>query len=235
LRRTKSLEELIPWLYLKGISTGDFSEALSALLGSDAPGLSATTVVRLKKIWEEECLDWSKRSLADKHYVYIWVDGIHFNIRLEEDRQCILVVMGATEDGKKELIAVHDGYRESEQVWKEVLLDLKARGLEHDPSVAIGDGALGFWKALPKVWPSTRGQRCWVHKTANVLNKMPKKMQPRVKRDIHEIWMAETKEGAMAAYGLFQEKYEANYPKATACLVKDRDSLLSFYDFPAEH
>ena len=161
---------------MKGISTGDFGEALSALLGPDAPGLSATTVVRLKKVWEEECLDWSKRSLADKHYVYIWVDGIHFNIRLEEDRQCILVVMGATEDGKKELIAVHDGYREGEQVWKEVLLDLKARGLEKDPSLAIGDGALGFWKALPQVWPSTKAQRCCLHKTANVLHKMPRKM-----------------------------------------------------------
>lgn len=235
LRRTKSMEELIPWLYLKGISTGDFSEALSALLGPTAPGLSATTVVRLKRVWEEECMNWSKRSLAGKHYVYMWVDGIHFNIRLEEDRQCILVVMGATEDGKKELIAVHDGYRESEQAWKEVLLDLKSRGLERDPKVAIGDGALGFWKALPKVWPSTSCQRCWVHKTANVLNKMPKGIQARAKRDIHEIWMAEGKQAAEQAFDLFSQKYEAKYPNAAACLAKDKDSLLTFYDFPAEH
>ena len=235
LRRTKSMEELIPWLYLKGISSGGFTDALSALLGPNAPGLSATTVVRLKKSWEEEHEDWSKRSLVGKDYVYIWVDGIHFNIRLEEDRQCILVVMGATEDGKKELLAVQDGFRESEQAWLEVLLDLKARGLKNDPKLATGDGALGFWKALPKVWPSTEMQRCWVHKTANVLNKMPRSVQARAKRDIHEIWMAGTKEAAEKAFDLFQEKYEPKYPKAAACLKKDKESMLAFYDFPAEH
>ena len=181
LRRTKSLDELIPWLYLKGISTGGFSEALAALLGTDAPGLSSSTVVRLKQIWETEFKEWSRRDLTGKEYVYIWVDGIHFNIRLEEHRQCILVVMGATADGKKELLAIQDGYRESEQSWKELLLDLKARGLTRDPELAIGDGALGFWKALPQVWPGTRAQRCWCHKSANVLNKLPKREQPRAR------------------------------------------------------
>jgi len=235
LRRTQSVEELIPWLYLKGISTGDFSEALSALLGKDAPGLSASTVVRLKAVWETDFKAWNRRDLTGKRYAYIWVDGIHFNIRLEEHRQCILVVMGATADGTKELLAVQDGYRESAQSWKEVLLDLKARGLVIDPELAIGDGALGFWKALPQVWPSTRSQRCWVHKTANVLNKLPKGEQPRAKDALHQIWMAATRDNANKAFDLFVKTYEAKYPKAAACLVKDRDELLAFYDFPAEH
>jgi transposase-like protein len=235
LRRTKSLEELIPWLYLKGVSTGDFSEALGALLGTDAPGLSSTTVVRLKQIWEADFKEWSRRDLTDKRYVYIWVDGIHFNIRLEEHRQCILVVMGATADGKKELLAVQDGYRESEQSWKELLLDLKARGLALDPELAVGDGALGFWKALPQVWPSTRAQRCWCHKTANVLNKLPKGEQPRAKEALQQIWMAATRADAQRAFDLFVKTYEAKFPKAVACLVKDKDELLAFYDFPAEH
>ena len=235
LRRTRSVEELIPWLYLKGISTGDFSEALGALLGKDAPGLSASTVVRLKQIWETDFKEWSHRDLSDKRYVYIWVDGIHFNIRLEEHRQCILVVMGATADGTKELLAVQDGYRESEQSWKELLLDLKARGLTVDPELAIGDGALGFWKALPQVWPATRAQRCWCHKTANVLNNLPKSEQPRAKEALHQIWMAATRDDAHRAFDLFVNTYEAKYPKAVACLVKDKDELLAFYDFPAEH
>lgn len=235
LRRTKGIEELLPWLYLKGVSTGDFSEALQALLGPDAPGLSATTITRLKKAWEGDFAEWNRRSLERKQYVYLWVDGIHFNIRLEEDRQCILVVMGATADGRKELIAVADGYRESEQSWREILLDLKARGLTEAPKLAVGDGALGFWKALAKVFPVTRAQRCWVHKTANILNKLPKSKQAAAKRDIHEIWMAETEEAAMAAFNLFIEKYQAKYPAAVACLEKDREELLAFYDFPAEH
>lgn len=235
LRRTKVIEELIPWLYLKGVSTGDFSEALSALLGADAPGLSATTVGRLKKVWEDEHENWSRRDLSAKRYVYLWVDGIHFNIRLEDDRQCILVVMGATADGKKELIAVHDGHRESEQTWREVLVNLKSRGMTEDPKVAVGDGALGFWAALSKVWPSTIPQRCWVHKTANVLNKMPKKLHASAKSALHQIWMAETEEAAEKAFDLFEETYEAKYPKAVACLARDRDELLAFYDFPAEH
>ena len=235
LRRTKSIEELIPWMYLKGISTGDFEEALAALLGPGAPGLSATTIVRLKQVWEAECEDWGHRDLSGKRYVYVWVDGIHFNIRLEEDRQCILVVMGATADGKKELIAVHDGHRESEQSWHEVLQDLKSRGLSTDPDVAVGDGALGFWKALPKVWPSTKAQRCWVHKMANVLNKLPKKLQPTAKDALHQIWMADTREAAGEAFDRFIATYEPKYPKAAACLAKDREELLVFFDYPAEH
>jgi putative transposase len=235
LRKTRSLEELIPWLYLKGVSTGDFSEALSALVGPDAHGLSASTVTRLKEVWEGEFQEWTKRSLAGKQYVYLWADGVHFNIRLEEDRQCILVLMGATADGRKELIAVADGYRESEQSWKALLLDAKARGLVVDPKLATGDGALGFWKAIDQVYPTTRAQRCWVHKTANVLDKLPKRLQPEAKEKIHQIWMAETKKDAEAAFDLFAATYQAKYPKACECLTKDRAELLTFYDFPAEH
>ena len=235
LRKTKSLEELIPWLYLKGVSTGAFSEALAALVGPSAAGLSATTITRLKSVWEEEFQEWTKRSLEGKKYVYVWADGMHFNIRLEEDRLCILVLMGATEDGRKELIAVADGYRESEQSWKALLLDAKSRGLTVDPKLATGDGALGFWKALPQVYPSTREQRCWVHKTANVLDKLPKRLQGEAKDKIHQIGMAPTKADADKAFDLFVATYEAKYPKASNCLSKDRDVLLTFYDFPAEH
>lgn len=235
LRRTKSIEELIPWLYLKGISTGDFSEALMALLGPEAPGLSASTVVRLKEVWQRDYEAWSKRSLAGQRYVYFWVDGIHFNVRLEEGRQCILIVLGATPEGRKELVAVQDGLRESEQSWRELLLDLKARGLAEPPKVAVGDGALGFWAALRKVFGETREQRCWVHKTANVLNDLPKGKQGKAKSLLHDIWMAETKAEAQRAFDLFIETYRAKYPKAAACLAKDRDVLLTFYDFPAEH
>jgi transposase-like protein len=238
LRRAKSIDELVPWLYLKGISTGDMSESLAALLGTrpgDAGGLSATNVVRLKALWTKEHETWSQRSLAGKRYVYFWVDGIHFNIRLEDERQCILVIIGATADGTKELIAVHDGTRESEQSWKEVLLDLKSRGLEQGPELATGDGALGFWKALPQVFGQTRTQRCWVHKTANVLNYLPRGVQVKAKALLHDIWMAETKARANKAFDLFIETYKAKYPKAADCLAKDREVLLTFYDFPAEH
>src|SRR5215468_9398810 len=235
LRKTKSVEELIPWLYLKGVSTGDFSEALAALLGPDAKGLSATTVTRLKSAWEKEYQDWSKRSLAGKQYVYVWADGVYFNIRLEGGRQCILVLMGATADGKKELIAIQDGQRESEQSWKELLLDVQARGLTIDPKLAIGDGALGFWKAVRQVWPATAEQRCWVHKTANVLDKLPKSVQPKAKERLHEIYLAPSRAEADKAFDLFLRTYEAKYPKATECLAKDRAELLAFYDFPAEH
>jgi transposase-like protein len=235
LRKTKSIEELIPWLYLKGVSTGDFSEALKALVGVDCPGLSASTITRLKSVWEQEFQEWSKRSLEGKQYVYVWADGVYFNIRLEEDRQCILVLMGATADGKKELIAVVDGFRESEQSWLGLLLDVKARGLTIAPKLAIGDGALGFWKALKQVYPSTREQRCWVHKTANVLDKLPKRLQPEAKQKLHDIWMADTREHANQAFDLFIATYEAKYPKAVECLKKDRAVLLAFYDFPAEH
>lgn len=235
LRKTKNIEELIPWLYLKGISTGGFSEALQALVGPDCPGLSANTVSRLVASWQDEFTAWNSRSLADKEYVYVWADGVHFNIRLEEDRQCILVLMGATKDGKKELIAVCDGHRESEQSWLGLLLDVKSRGLVLDPKLAVGDGALGFWKALPQVFPTTREQRCWVHKTANVLDKLPKRLQPEAKDKLHQIWMAETKAEAERAFDLFVSTYQAKFPKATECLTKDREVLLVFYDFPAEH
>jgi transposase-like protein len=235
LRKTKAVEELIPWLYLKGISSGDFSEALAALLGPQAPGLSATTVTRLKGIWQEEYQQWSKRSLAGKHYVYVWADGVYFNIRLEGGRQCILVLLGATAEGKKELIAIQDGERESEQSWKELLLDCKSRGLEIEPSLAIGDGALGFWKALRQIWPETQEQRCWVHKTANVLDKLPKGVQPKAKGMLHAIYLAESKDAAGKAFELFVATFEAKYPEATECLKKDRELLLTFYDFPAEH
>jgi transposase-like protein len=235
LRKTKSVEELIPWLYLKGVSTGDFSEALAALLGPDAKGLSATTVTRLKGVWEREYHDWSRRSLAGKQYVYVWADGVYFNIRLEGGRQCILVLLGATADGKKELIAIQDGQRESEQSWKELLLDVQARGLTLDPKLAIGDGALGFWKAVRQVWPEVQEQRCWVHKTANVLDKLPKGLQPKAKALLHEIYQAPGREEAEKAFDLFVRTYEAKYPKATECLAKDRTELLAFYDFPAEH
>jgi transposase-like protein len=235
LKRTKSLDELIPWLYLKGVSTGDFSEALGALLGPDAPGLSATSITRLKAIWEGEFAAWSTRSLKGKRYVYVWADGVHFNIRLEQDRQCILVLMGATAEGQKELIAVSDGYRESEQSWKELLLDVKSRGLEVEPSLVIGDGALGFWKAVGQVWPTTKAQRCWVHKTANVLDKMPKGSQPKAKAALHAIYEAESRADAEKALDRFVVTYEAKYPQATECLSKDREVLLTFYEFPAEH
>jgi transposase-like protein len=235
LRKTKSMEELIPYLYLKGVSTGDFQEALSALLGPDCPGLSATTITRIKGVWEQEYREWSARSLEGKEYVYVWADGIHVNIRLEEDRQCILVLIGATKDGKKELIAMTDGHRESAQSWRELLLDVKRRGLTIDPKLAVGDGALGFWKAIAEVFPSTKEQRCWVHKTANVLDKLPKGKQAKAKAMLHEIWMADTRQAANQAFDAFLEAYQAKYPKATECLAKDREELLAFYDFPAEH
>jgi len=238
LRKTKSLEELLPWLYLKGVSTGEFSEALAALLGPEAPGLSAATITRLKAVWQEELASWQRRTLAGKRYVYVWADGVYFNVRLEEPgnaRQCILVLMGATAEGKKELLAVADGYRESEQSWLELLLDLRSRGLAVDPELATGDGALGFWKALAKVFPKTRHQRCWVHKTANVLNKLPKSVQAKAKSMLHEIWMAPTRAEAEKAFGQFVEAFQAKYSKAVSCLQADRRELLAFYDFPAEH
>ena len=235
LRRTKSIEELLPWLYLKGVSTGDFSEALAALLGKDAPGLSASTISRLKDAWSEELKEWHQRSLRGKEYVYLWVDGIHFGARMEDASQCMLVVIGATKHGVKELLTIVDGYRESEQSWLEALNDLKRHGLTKAPRVAVGDGALGFWKALPQVYGDTRWQRCWMHKTGNVLDKLPKSIQARAKDNLHQIWMAETKEMAEKAFDHFIQSYEAKYPKAAECLAKDREVLLTFYDFPAEH
>lgn len=235
LRKSRSVEAVIPWLYLKGISTGDFSDALAALLGPNAAGLSQPTVSRLKQVWSEEYAHWQQRDLRAREYVYFWADGIYCNVRHDQDRQCILVIVGATKDGRKELVAISDGYRESAPSWREILLDLKQRGLTKGPRVAVGDGALGFWKALHEVFGSCKQQRCWVHKTANVLNSLPKSQQTRAKERLQEIWMAETKDAAEAAYANFVEIYAAKYPKATACLVKDRDELMTFYDFPAEH
>jgi transposase-like protein len=237
LRRSKSVDELLPWLYLKGISTCDFSDALQALVG-DADGLSPNVIVRLKEQWFAEYEAWMRRDLSGKRFVYFGTDGIHVNVRLEDtenQRQCMLVLMGATADGQKELLAVVDGYRESEQSWYELLIGLKQRGLKLFPKLATGDGALGFWAALRKVYPETREQRCWVHKTANVLNKMPKSVQPRAKAALHEIWMSATRAASSKAFDTFLEKYRAKYEDACTCLEKDRDVLLSFYDFPAEH
>jgi transposase-like protein len=234
-RRSKSLEVLIPILYLKGISTGDFGEALIALLGKDAGGLSASTIARLKDAWSEEHARWTKRDLSTKRYVYFWVDGIHVQARLEDAAQCLLVIIGATPEGKKELVGLIDGVRESAQSWRELLLDLKRRGLAAAPELAVADGALGFWQAIEEVWPKTRGQRCWVHKTANVLNKLPKSQQPKAKRALQEIWMAETKKDAFVAFDAFVETWGVKYDKAVKCLIKDRDALLVFFDFPAEH
>jgi transposase-like protein len=234
-RRSKSLEVLIPILYLKGLSTGDFDDALSALLGKDPGGLSASTVARLKDAWSDEHARWSKRDLSAKRYVYFWVDGIHVQARLEDDAQCLLVIIGATPDGTKELVGLTDGVRESAQSWRALLLDLRRRGLAIGPELAVADGALGFWQALEEVWPKTRGQRCWVHKTANILNKLPKSQHAKAKRALQEIWMAETKRDAGLAFDAFVETYGVKYDKAVACLSKDRDALLTFYDLPAEH
>jgi transposase-like protein len=234
LRRTRSIEELLPWLYLKGISTGDFSDALEALLGKDAPGLSANTISRLKVKWIAEMEQWNKRKLAGKQYVYFWADGLHSNVRMAE-KQCLLVIIGVTESGKKELVALEDGFRESELSWLSVLRDLKERGLAEGPKLAIGDGALGFWKAMTQIYPETQWQRCWVHKTANVLNKLPKSLQSKAKEHLHDIWMAPGIEEAEKNFDVFIDFYGAKYPKATECLEKDRDKLLNFYSYPAEH
>ncbi len=235
LRRTRSIEELLPWLYLKGISTGAFGEALTALLGPEAPGLSASTIARLKAVWAEEYERWSRRDLSAKRYVYFWADGVYFRPRMDHDKQCLLVIVGADESGHKDIVAVGDGFRESEQSWHELLVDLKRRGLACAPELAVGDGALGFWQALRKVFGETAEQRCWVHKTANVLNKLPKSVQGKAKGHLQEIWMAETKADAEAAFDFFIQAYGAKYDKAVACLVKDRERLLTFYEFPAEH
>jgi len=234
LRKSRSMQELLPLLYLKGISTGDFNDALRAIVGDKAQGLSSSTISRLKEGWIDDYDLWRKRDLSKKRYAYFWVDGVYLRARME-DKQCILVVIGADEFGKKELIAIEDGYRESSQSWWELLLDLKNRGLEIGPDLCVGDGALGFWNALSKAYPNAKQQRCWVHKTANILNKLPKNLQARAKDHIHDIWMADTREDANKAFDYFIKAYELKYPKATHCLAKDREELLIFYDFPAEH
>jgi transposase-like protein len=238
MRRIPSLDNLIPTLYLKGISTGDFTEALEAILGENAKGLSAGTVVRLKRQWEAEYKEWARRDLSDKRYVYFWADGIYFNVRLEDTenkRQCFLIIIGAAEDGSKELIAVLDGYRESKLSWMEMLSSLKERGLTSGPKLAIGDGGLGFWAALREIYPGTKEQRCWVHKTANILDKMPKSVQSKAKEKIHDIYRADTREQAFVAVNGFVSLYGKKFPQACECLTKDKETLFTFYDFPAEH
>ena len=234
LKRSTSIEEMLPWLYLKGLSTGSYGEALSSLLGEQAKGLSANTISRLKNQWIDEHTEWRKRDLSDKRYVYFWADGIYSHVRMDE-RLCLLVIIGVTEYGTKELVAVEDGFRESTASWTEVLTGLRERGLSFSPKLAVGDGALGFWGALSKVYPACRHQRCWVHKTANVLNKLPKSMQPKVKDSLHDIWMAESREKAKVAFDSAITRFGAKYPNAMGCLEKDREELLAFYDFPAEH
>jgi transposase-like protein len=234
-RRTRSLDALLPALYLRGISTGDFQEALSALLGKDAPALSPPVITRLTAEWSADFDRWQKRDLAARRYVYIWADGVYLQARMEENAECMLVLIGATPEGRKELVGLQVGVRESAQSWRELLVDLKAHGLAHAPELAVGDGALGFWKAMDEVFPGTRQQRCWLHKAGNILNKAAKSVQPAMKKDITEIWNAPDREAAGKAIDIFVRKYGAKYPKAADCLLKDRDALLAFYDYPAEH
>ena len=234
-RRSRSIDALLPILYLRGISTGDFQEALAALLGKDAPNLSPSVLARLKGEWQAEHERWQRRDLSARRYVYIWADGVYLQARMEPQAECMLVIIGATPEGKKELVGFQVGVRESAQSWRELLVGLKARGLAIAPEVAVGDGALGFWKALEEVFPSARHQRCWVHKAANVLNKMPKSLQANARQDLREIWMAPDRAAAEAAIDTFQEKYAAKYGRAVDCLLKDREALLTFFDFPAEH
>ena len=234
-RRTKSLDALLPILYLRGVSTGDFQEALSALLGKEAPNLSPSVIGRLKDEWAADYARWQKRDLSARRYVYVWADGVDLQARLEPAAECMLVIVGATPEGRKELIGFQVGVRESAQSWRELLIDIQARGLTMAPELAVADGALGFWKALEEIFPATRHQRCWQHKTVNVLNKVAKSVQPAMKQDLREIWMAPDRASAEAAMGTFEKKYAAKYAKAVECLTKDREALLAFYDFPAEH
>jgi transposase-like protein len=234
-RRTRSLDALLPVLYLRGVSMGDFQEALAALLGRDAPNLSPSVIARLRDEWEADYARWQRRDLSARRYVYIWADGVYLQARMEPQAECMLVLIGATPEGKKELLGFQVGMRESAQSWRELLVDLKARGLAIAPELATGDGALGFWKALDEVSPTTRHQRCTVHKMANVIDKLPKSVQPAAKSDLREIWTAPNRATAETAIATFATKYGAKYEKAVTCLVKDRDTLLTFYDFPAEH
>ena len=234
VRKTKSLEAALPWLYLKGISSGEMEEALKVLVGPDAKGLSASTISRLKQEWAAEYKDWTQTRLDRDQWVYVWVDGVYSGLRSENTKLCVLVVIGVTERGEERFLAIEDGMRESTQSWREVLLNLKSRGM-NSPKLAIGDGAMGFWVALEEVYSDTRQQRCWMHKTMNVLNKLPKSAQPKAKQALHNIWQAETKRNAQRAFDLFIETYEAKYPKATLCLQKDREELIAFYDYPAKH
>ena len=235
MRRAPSIDALIPALYLKGVSTSSFPEALSAILGANAVGLSPANIVRLKQIWDEEYREWKHRDISDKHYVYVWADGIYFQVRLEPDRPCVLVIIGATKDGRKELLAIEDGHRESKLSWEGVLTALKRRGLKEAPALAIGDGGLGFWTALEEVYPGTNHQRCWVHKSANVLDNLPKTVQAQAKARLHKMYLSPTRQDALDVYEDFLSLYEARYPKACSCLKKDKDVLFTFCDFPAAH
>lgn len=235
MRRTATLDVLIPLMYLKGISTNDFQSTLAPILGDAAKNVSPSVIAKLKQSWSDELDEWRKRDLSGKQYVYWWVDGVYLSARMESEKTCILVIVGATKDGKKELIAFNDGFRESTDSWLELLRDIKNRGLSGSPFLAIGDGALGFWSALEKEHPNTKQQRCWVHKTANILSKLPKSQQTHAKSKLKEIYMAANKKDAETAFDDFINTYENRYPKATNCLAKDRDHLLNFYDFPAEH
>ena len=234
-RRTRSLDALLPVLYLRGVSTGDFQEALAALLGKEAPNLSPSVIARLKGDWQAEYQRWQQRDLAARRYVYLWADGVYLQARMEPQAECMLVVIGATPEGKKELVGFQVGARESAQSWRELLVGLKARGLAIAPELAVGDGALGFWKALEEVFPATRHQRCWVHKAMNILNKLPKSLQANARQDLREIWLAPDRATAEAAIATFEVKYAPKYDRAVACLTKDREALLTFFDFPAEH
>jgi len=234
VRKTQSLEAALPWLYLKGISTGEMSEALKVLVGSQAKGLSASTVSRLKQVWAQEYRDWCEEDLNKERWVYLWADGVYSGLRAEDAKLCALVIIGVNEYGEKHFLAIEDGMRESTQSWREVLLKLKSRGM-NSPKLAVGDGAMGFWAALDEIYGDTRQQRCWMHKTMNVLNCLPKSSQPKAKQALHNIWQAETKVDAEKAFDLFLETYDDKYPKATVCLQKDRDELMAFYDFPAKH
>jgi transposase-like protein len=234
-RRTRSLDALLPILYLRGLSTGDFQEALTALLGKDAPNLSPSVITRLTGEWQGEYERWQARDLSARHYVYVWADGVYLQARMEDQAECILVLIGATPEGKKELVGFRAGVRESAQSWRELLVEIKRRGLSIAPRIAVGDGALGFWKALEELFPGTHHQRCWLHKTANVLNKVPKSVQPGMKAALREIYLAPTRAQAEVAVDLFAEAYGARYLKAVACLRKDQRALLAFYDWPAEH
>ena len=234
-RRTRSLDALLPVLYLRGVSTGDFQEALSALVGKDAPNLSPSVITRLTAEWNADYERWQKRDLSARRYVYVWADGVYLQARMEDQAECMLVLIGATPEGRKELVGFQTGVRESAQSWRELLVDVKRRGLKIAPDIAVGDGALGFWKALDELLPGTRHQRCWVHKTANVLNKVPLSVQANMKTDLREIYGAPTRSAAEMAIDVFAEKYGAKYNKAVDCLTKDHETLLAFYDFPAEH
>jgi transposase-like protein len=234
-RRTRSLDALLPVLYLRGVSTGDFQEALAALLGKDAPNLSPSVISRLTADWKEEYEHWQKRDLSARRYVYVWADGVYLQARMEEHSECMLVLIGATPEGHKEIIGFQVGVRESTQSWRELLVEVKRRGWQIAPEIAVGDGALGFWKALDEVFPGSRHQRCWVHKIANILNKVALSVQPNMKKDLREVYLAPTRASADTAIGVFIEKYGAKHGKAVECLAKDRESLLAFYDFPAEH